>query len=63
MLMHQRLEEDLIAQFNSAEAKTYGANNQLKITTKYKVGETGSEIENEVQVKLYDGVNHTFHRA
>ena len=50
------VEQDLIAQFNSAEAKTYGANNQLKITTKYKVGETGSEIDNEVQVKLYDGV-------
>jgi SecD/SecF fusion protein len=50
------VQEDLIAQFNSAEAKTYGANNQLKITTKYKVGETGSEIDNEVQVKLYDAV-------
>ena len=50
------VEQDLIAQFSSAEAKTYGANNQLKITTKYKVGETGSEIDNEVQVKLYDGV-------
>jgi SecD/SecF fusion protein len=50
------VQEDLIAQFNSAEAKTYGANNQLKITTKYKVGETGSEIDKEVQVKLYDAV-------
>ena len=26
------VEQDLIAQFNSAEAKTYGANNHLKIT-------------------------------
>jgi SecD/SecF fusion protein len=50
------VKKDLITQFKSAQAKTYGANNQLKITTKYKVGETGSEIDNEVQVKLYEGV-------
>ncbi|MEP2937759.1 MAG: protein translocase subunit SecDF [Gilvibacter sp.] len=48
--------EDLIAVFGSAEAKTYGGDNQLKITTKYKVDETGTEIDKEIERMLYDAV-------
>src|SRR5690606_10606999 len=34
------IQDKLIETFGSAEAKTYGGDNQLKITTKYKVDET-----------------------
>lgn len=47
------VEKDLIAVFESAQAKTLGANNQLKITTKYKVEETGEEVDSEISNKLY----------
>lgn len=47
------VEKDLIAVFESAQAKTLGANNQLKITTKYKVDETGEEVDSEISNKLY----------
>ncbi|MFT7071879.1 protein translocase subunit SecDF [Patiriisocius sp. Uisw_017] len=50
------VQEDLIAVYGSAEAKTYGGNNQLKVTTKYKVDETGTSVDEEMQLLLYDGV-------
>ena len=39
--------------FNSAEVKTIGSANQLKISTKYKVNENSAEVDAEVQQKLY----------
>ncbi|MFC7358479.1 protein translocase subunit SecDF [Jejudonia soesokkakensis] len=48
--------EDLTAVFGSAEAKTYGGDNQLKITTKYKVDETGEEVDGEIEQMLYEGL-------
>ena len=39
--------------FGSADAKTFGDVNQLKITTKYKVNETSSEVDEEIRVDLY----------
>lgn len=39
--------------FNSAEVKTIGSANQLKISTKYKVDENSAEVDAEVQEKLY----------
>ncbi len=39
--------------FGSADAKTFGDANQLKITTKYKVNETSSEVDEEIRVDLY----------
>jgi SecD/SecF fusion protein len=47
------VESDLIAKFGSAEAKTFGSNNQLKITTKYKVDEEGTEVDNEISDMLF----------
>jgi SecD/SecF fusion protein len=47
---------DLVAIFGSAEAKVYGGNNQLKITTKYKVDEEGEGVDKEVNQKLYEGL-------
>ncbi|TRX16576.1 protein translocase subunit SecDF [Flavobacterium franklandianum] len=40
----------------SAEVKIIGNNNQLKITTKYKVQEHGSEADEEVNKLLYDNL-------
>ncbi len=43
----------LVGAFGSADAKTFGADNQLKITTKYKVNETGSEVDESIRKMLY----------
>ncbi len=50
------IQNDLIQVFGSAEAKTYGANNQLKITTKFRVDETASEVDTEIEQMLYEGL-------
>ncbi len=39
--------------FGSADAKTFGSENQLKITTKFKVNESGSAIDEEIRKSLY----------
>ncbi len=48
----------LTAQFdgNSPEVKTFGANSQIKVTTKYLIDEDGTEIDSIIQVKLHDGL-------
>ena len=38
------------------EVKTYGEESQLKITTKYKIGEEGNHIDDEVQELLFNGL-------
>ncbi len=40
----------------SAEVKTFGEANQLKITTKYKIDEEGSQIDNEIYQKLFSSL-------
>ncbi|SKB58889.1 SecD/SecF fusion protein [Salegentibacter holothuriorum] len=50
------VEQDLIAEFGSAEAKTFGPNNQLKITTKYKVEEESTAVDNEIQQSMFDAL-------
>ena len=47
---------DLVAVFGSAEAKVYGGNDQLKITTKYKVDEEGEGVDKEVNQKLFEAL-------
>jgi SecD/SecF fusion protein len=42
------------------EAKVFGDDDQLKITTKYKIKEEGTEIDTEVNHKLYDGLKKYF---
>jgi SecD/SecF fusion protein len=42
--------------FGSADAKTFGDANQLKITTKYKVNETGAEVDEEIRLSLYNAL-------
>ncbi|KIX22342.1 preprotein translocase subunit SecD [Flavobacterium sp. 316] len=48
--------DELVAVFGSAEAKVFGNDNQLKITTKYKVEEEGEEIDKEVANTLFDAL-------
>ena len=47
------VEKGLVDAFGSAEVKTFGEDNQLKITTKYKIEEEESEIDQEIYNKLY----------
>ena len=47
---------DVNAVFGSAEVKTFGEANQVKITTKYKVDEEGEGVDKEIQEKLYSAV-------
>ncbi len=51
-----QVEKDLVATFGSAEAKTYGPDSQLKITTKYKVEDEGTEVDNEIQRMMFDAL-------
>ena len=46
----------LSSEFGSAEAKTFGEDNQLKITTKYKVDVEGIAVDEEIQNKLFDAL-------
>ena len=48
------IESKLVETFGSAEAKTFGPDNQLKITTKYKVDEEGTEVDKEIARKLFE---------
>jgi len=50
------VENALIAKFESAEAKTFGADNQLKITTKYKVDEDDEAVDLEIQKMLFEAL-------
>jgi SecD/SecF fusion protein len=51
-----QIQEELTTVFGSAEAKTYGASNQLKITTKYRVDESASEVDTEIEQMLFEGL-------
>lgn len=42
------------AVFGSADAKSIGNSNDLKITTKYKINETSTEVDEEIRQKLYN---------
>ncbi|AJR03681.1 protein translocase subunit SecDF [Siansivirga zeaxanthinifaciens] len=46
----------LVGTFGSADAKTVGSDNQLKITTKYKVNETGAEVDEEIRNQLFNSL-------
>ena len=46
--------------FDRAEAKTFGNDSQLKITTKYQIDKEGVEVDKAVNVKLYNGLKKFF---
>ena len=45
-------------EFGSVEVKTFGEENQLKITTKYKVDVEGIAVDEEIQNKLYASLSN-----
>lgn len=49
------LESQVIEALGSAEVKTYGAFNQVRVTTNYKVDNEDSSVEVEIQEALYAG--------
>jgi SecD/SecF fusion protein len=50
------VKENIVAVFGSADVKTSGQDNQLKITTKYKVDETAIEVDDEIQQSLFEAL-------
>ncbi|NCA75385.1 MAG: protein translocase subunit SecDF [Alphaproteobacteria bacterium] len=57
------IRESLRNQFGeSPEVKTFGPNNQVKITTKYLISERDQKADSLVDVKLYEGVK-SFYKA
>ncbi|MEQ3654897.1 MAG: protein translocase subunit SecDF [Dokdonia sp.] len=47
------VENELVKTFGSADVKTFGTEDQLKITTKYKIEETGTEVDSQVEQELF----------
>jgi SecD/SecF fusion protein len=56
----EEVKAELTKVFGSAEAKIFGSNNQLKITTKYKVKEHGIKADEEVNKLLYDNLKRHY---
>jgi SecD/SecF fusion protein len=54
------IESTLNNAFGSAEVKTFGASNQLKITTKYKVDQEGLAVDDEIKNILFDNLGEQF---
>lgn len=54
------VKEELTKVFGSAEAKIFGEDNQLKITTKYKVKEHGIEADQEVNKLMFESLKNHF---
>ena len=50
------VKEDLVKVFGTVEAKVFGNDNQLKITTKFKVQEHGNKADEEVNRLLFDNL-------
>ena len=55
-LSTETVTKDLTGILGSAEVKTIGSANQLKISTKYLVEENSAEADSTVQAKLYEGL-------
>ena len=48
-----QVQSDLVAVLGNAEAKIFGNDNQLKITTNYKVDFEGQAVDDEIQQLMY----------
>jgi len=55
--------EELEKVFGSAEVKIFGADTQLKITTKYKVDDHNEETDKEVNKLLFDALKQHYGQA
>ncbi|MCF0168841.1 MAG: protein translocase subunit SecDF, partial [Bacteroidales bacterium] len=58
----EEVREAVLAEFegSSAEVKQFGGENQMKITTQYKVGESSDEVNKEIEGKLYNALKGFF---
>jgi len=56
IMSHEAVLKDLNANLGSAEVKTIGSANQLKISTKFMVDENSAEADSTVQAKLYQSL-------
>ncbi len=54
------IESTLNNAFGSAEVKTFGSSNQLKITTKYKVDQEGLVVDDEIKNILFNNLGEQF---
>ncbi len=50
------VENGLEDKLGSVQIKTYGSDNQIKLSTKYKVNEQGEDVQEEIQKIIYTGV-------
>lgn len=56
-----KVSEELSDAFGvNVEAKVFGSDNQLRLTTKYKIKEDGVEVDQEVNQKLYESLKKYF---
>ena len=58
LLVTEEARKILTAEFdnNAPEVKTFGANSQIKVTTKYLIEEDGVEVDGIIQQKLHNGL-------
>lgn len=54
------IQQDLVAVYGTAEAKTFGGSNQLKISTAYMVDDQTTEADNEVVELLFQALQPNF---
>lgn len=55
------IRENLTTVFGeSPEVKTFGPNNQIKVTTKHLINQTGEAIDSIIETKLYEGTKSSF---
>ena len=52
----EKIQSNLIKVLGNAEVKTFGSDNQLKITTNYKVDTDSSDVDEEINNILYAGL-------
>jgi SecD/SecF fusion protein len=56
-VMVEDVSKHLASEFGTApEVKTFGSNNQVRITTDYRIAEATEAVDNEVEAKLYNGM-------
>ena len=53
----QEIQSKLVESLGNAEVKTFGSENQLKITSNYKVDDTSTSVDGEIQQILYSGLS------
>ena len=53
----QEIQSKLVATLGNAEIKTFGAENQLKITSNYKVDETSTSVDDEIHQILFSNLS------